>query len=194
MTRTTPTFPVLAAAAAIGATLALAGCGDSGAPPEGEATYDPRYDDTAAAQTASAELRDAEGNVVGTVSISGEDGALSVEVSGANMPAGRHGAHIHETGTCTAPDFASAGGHWNPDNTNHGPDSEPPHPHAGDIGNLEIGEDGNGTLSNTSNGTWAGLTDDDGSAFVVHADEDDKQSQPSGNAGARIACGVIVAG
>ncbi|WP_144096233.1 superoxide dismutase family protein [Croceicoccus sediminis] len=176
---------------ALAAPFALAACGDS-AEPAGEATMDPAAAETAEAQTATAELKDTEGNVVGNVTVTGEDGALMVEVNAMNMPAGMHGAHIHETGDCSAGDFASAGGHWNPDNKNHGPNSEPPNPHAGDIGNIEIAEDGTGTLSNTSSGTWAGLMDADGSAFVVHADADDKESQPSGNAGARIACGVFV--
>lgn len=177
---------------ALAAPLALAACGDA-SEPAGEAT--PAQEATeAAATSATAELKDTEGNVVGMVMITGDDGALAVEVTGENMPAGLHGAHIHETGDCSATDFTSAGGHWNPDGTNHGPNSEAPNPHAGDIGNLEIANDGTGTLTGSSNGTWAGLLDADGSAFVVHADEDDKESQPSGNAGARIACGVIMAG
>lgn len=178
---------------ALAAPFALTACGDSGEP-AGEATMASEPAETAAAQSAMAELKDTDGNVVGNVTVTGEDGALMVEVSGMNMPAGMHGAHIHETGDCSATDFTSAGGHWNPDNTNHGPNSSPPNPHAGDIGNLEIADDGTGTLSNTSSGTWAGLLDTDGSAFVVHADADDKESQPSGNAGARIACGVFVSG
>lgn len=178
-------------AIAIGASLALAACSSADEEPAGEATM---AAEEGAGQSATAELTDTEGNLVGMVTISGEDGALNVMVSGESMPEGLHGAHIHETGDCSAADFTSAGGHWNPGGTNHGPDSEAPNPHAGDIGNLEIAADGMGMLNGTSDGTWAGLLDEDGSAFVIHADADDMMSQPSGNAGARIACGVITAG
>lgn len=188
MTTFSAKFPLLALAAP----LALAACGDA-SEPAGEATVAPEPMETAS-QSATAELKDAEGNVVGMAMITGEDGTLMVEVTGENMPAGTHGAHIHTTGDCSASDFTSAGGHWNPGETNHGSMSEAPNPHAGDIGNLEIAEDGTGTLSGTSSGTWAGLFDEDGSAFVIHADADDMTSQPSGNAGARIACGVFAKG
>ncbi len=147
-----------------------------------------------AMQTATAQLRDTQGNAVGTATVTGSDGALMVEVAVEGLPAGTHGAHIHTTGDCSAADFASAGGHWNPGNTNHGSNSEPPNPHAGDIGNMEIAQEGTGTISATSSGNWADLLDADGSAFIVHADADDMESQPSGDAGSRIACGVFAVG
>lgn len=182
---------VKASILAIGASLAVAACGSSGEP-AGEAT--PAAEEAAPAKTATAELKDTEGNVVGTATVSGEDGALTVDVSVEGLTPGLHGAHIHTTGDCSAADFTSAGGHWNPNGTNHGTESEEPHPHAGDTGNIEVGEDGTGTLSGTSDGTWAGLFDEDGSAFVIHANADDMKSQPSGAAGPRVACGVFVEG
>ena len=182
---------VKASVLAIATSLALAACGGTQEPAD-EAT--PAAEQTAPAKTATAELKDTEGKVIGTATVSGEDGALKVEVSVNGLPAGTHGAHIHTTGDCSAPDFKSAGGHWNPDNTHHGIESDSPNPHAGDIGNIEVDENGVGTLSGVSAGTWAGLFDEDGSAFVIHADADDMKSQPSGNAGARVACGVFTMG
>lgn len=189
--KTTAFRNVLAAPSllAIGASLALAACGADA--PDAEETV-PAAEEAPAAEIATAEIKDTEGNVVGTAMITGEDGALRVNVDVEGLPPGPHGAHIHAVGDCSAPDFSSAGGHWNPGDTNHGTNSEPPNPHAGDIGNLEIGESGAGSLTNTSDGTWAGLFDEDGSAFVIHADADDMESQPSGNAGARLACGIFV--
>ncbi|HEX2794762.1 MAG TPA: superoxide dismutase family protein [Croceicoccus sp.] len=140
---------------------------------------------------ATAQLFDASGKVVGLATITGTDGDLKVRVAVEGLPAGVRGAHIHAVGTCTAPEFTSAGGHWNPTNANHGTMSAPPNPHAGDTGNITIGSAGTGLLTGTSNGTWAGLLDADGSAFVIHANPDDQTTQPTGNAGARITCGVF---
>lgn len=171
-----------------GSLLALAACGEAAT---GEEV--PPGEETAPAPSATAQLMDLQGNVVGNALVSGLDGSLMVDVSVLGLPPGLHGAHIHERGDCSAIDFSTADGHWNPDNTNHGTESEPPNPHAGDIGNIEVGEDGSGQLSGRSSGTFAGLLDRDGSAFIIHADPDDMVSQPSGNAGERIACGVFVA-
>jgi len=140
---------------------------------------------------ATAQLLDANGKVVGLATVTGTDGDLKVRVAVEGLPAGVHGAHIHAVGTCTAPDFTSAGGHWNPTNANHGTMSAAPNPHAGDTGNMTVNAAGTGLLSGSSNGTWTGLLDADGSAFVIHADPDDQTTQPTGNAGARIACGVF---
>lgn len=175
----------------LAATIALAAC--SGAEETAEDAA-PMVEETAAPATASATLNDAEGNPVGTVTATESEGGLAISLTVNGLPAGPHGAHIHETGDCSASDFTSAGGHWNPAGTNHGTMSEAPNPHAGDFVNLEVAEDGTGMLEGASNGTLAGLLDADGSAFVIHADPDDYESQPSGNAGARIACGVFSAG
>lgn len=118
---------------------------------------------------------------------------LTLRISGASP--GEHGAHLHETGDCSAPDATSAGGHWNPANTQHGGPDHQAMSHAGDLGNITVGEDGTGTLritrDNWSIGPSHGKHDILGRAVVVHATADDLKSQPAGNSGARQACGVI---
>ena len=113
-------------------------------------------------------------------------------VSLANASAGEHAVHIHETGDCSAPDGKSAGGHWNPTGVAHGKWGEDEF-HLGDIGNLTANAQGMGKLELTTN-LWEMNTGSDidfvGKAIIVHAGADDFVSQPSGNAGARIGCGV----
>ena len=114
-------------------------------------------------------------------------------ISLANASPGEHGVHIHEKGDCSAPDGTSAGGHWNPTNVAHGKWGEGEF-HLGDIGNLTANEHGMGTIELTTN-LWEMNTGSDidvvGKAMIVHANADDFVSQPSGNAGPRIGCGVI---
>ena len=107
---------------------------------------------------------------------------------------GKHGAHIHENGDCSAPDAASAGGHFNPAGANHGAPDLIPH-HAGDLGNLVASNDGRAELNVHANGVAleSGANSIGGRALIVHAGEDDFKTQPTGNAGARVACGVIKA-
>ena len=105
-----------------------------------------------------------------------------------------HGLHIHTVGACT-PDFAAVGGHFNPTTAQHGLDN-PSGPHAGDLPNLEIDADGNGTYEATTTLVTLdqgdnSLFDSDGSALVIHADPDDLITDPAGNSGDRIACGII---
>ena len=111
-----------------------------------------------------------------------------------NVSPGLHAVHIHEKGDCSAPDGTSAGGHWNPTDVAHGKWGEGEF-HLGDIGNMTVGEDGTGTMTLTTD-LWEIGTGSDidvvGKGIIVHADADDFVSQPSGNAGARIGCGVIV--
>ncbi|WNG35323.1 superoxide dismutase family protein [Archangium violaceum] len=120
----------------------------------------------------------------------GDQVTLTLEVSGATP--GKHGAHIHQTGDCSAPDASSAGGHWNPTSHTHGP-ADPNH-HLGDLGNIEIGQDGRGTLK-LSKAEWkigdGSANDVVGKAIIVHAGEDDLVTDPAGNSGGRVACGVI---
>ena len=116
---------------------------------------------------------------------------IMISLNAEGIPQGQHGVHIHTTGTCEAPNFESAGGHWNPTNQQHGLD-DPAGQHAGDMPNLEIEEDGRGTLEYTlRGGTFDGLLDEDGSAFIIHSTADDQVTDPSGNSGDRIACGVF---
>ncbi len=116
---------------------------------------------------------------------------LSIEIDGAEP--GSHAVHLHEKGDCSAPDGASAGGHWNPTHENHGKWGTPPF-HRADIGNIEVGADGKGTVTMTTD-LWtiggAAETDVVGKAIIVHAKADDFTTQPTGNAGGRVACGVV---
>ena len=121
----------------------------------------------------------------------GDQITLIIEIQGATP--GLHAVHIHEKGDCSAPDGKSAGGHWNPTDVAHGKWGEGEF-HLGDIGNITVGEDGMGDISLTTD-LWEIGTGSDvdvvGRGIIVHADPDDFTSQPSGNAGARIGCGVI---
>jgi Cu-Zn family superoxide dismutase len=103
---------------------------------------------------------------------------------------GRHGFHIHEKGDCSAPDASSAGGHFNPAGTPHGaPTADKTARHAGDLGNLEAGPDGKASYDRVD--TVLDYAQLMGLSVLVHAGEDDYTTQPSGNSGARIGCGVI---
>ena len=142
---------------------------------------------------ATATLRTASGVEAGRATVRDVAGGIRVTLDARALPAGTHGAHLHTTGRCDAPDFASAGPHWNPDARQHG-SMNPNGPHAGDMPNLIVGTDGRGTLGVTLPGrTVAALLDADGGALVVHAGADDLMTDPSGNSGGRIACGVFTA-
>ncbi|MHA6718063.1 superoxide dismutase family protein [Sphingomonas sp. RS6] len=142
---------------------------------------------------AQAELRDAAGKAVGTAVAEEIDGSIRVIVDVRGLSEGDHGVHVHTVGKCVAPDFTSAGGHWNPTAQQHGKDN-PMGPHAGDLPNMHVDEQGAGHLTfKLSGGTFATLMDADGAALVVHAGEDDYKTDPSGNSGGRIACGVFQA-
>ncbi len=122
----------------------------------------------------------------------GDQITLMIEIQGASP--GLHAVHIHENGDCSSPDGTSAGGHWNPTGVAHGKWGEAEF-HLGDIGNISVGEDGTGSITLTSD-LWEIGTGSDidvvGKGIIVHADADDFTSQPSGAAGMRIGCGVIV--
>lgn len=131
--------------------------------------------------------------VTGMASFSqiGQTVMLHIEIK--NAESRQHAVHIHENGDCSSPDGKSAGGHWNPTNVAHGKWGEGEF-HLGDIGNIDVGEDGTGTIE-LSTDLWeigtGSMIDVVGKGIIVHADADDFTSQPSGNAGARIGCGVI---
>jgi Cu-Zn family superoxide dismutase len=119
-----------------------------------------------------------------------------VEVRGdvRDLPPGRHfGFHVHEKGDCSAPDAMSAGGHFNPAGKPHGHPDKSPERHAGDMPNLRSDAEGNAVYAFTTNllAVSPGPTSVVGRAVVVHANPDDYSSQPAGNAGPRIACGLI---
>jgi Cu-Zn family superoxide dismutase len=108
------------------------------------------------------------------------------------MP-GTHGIHLHMTGTCDAP-FTTAGAHWNPTARQHGLQNAAG-PHLGDLPNIEVGADSSANVQVSATGGTLrgadGLLDADGAAIIVHATADDNKTDPSGNSGARIACGVV---
>lgn len=131
-------------------------------------------------------------DVGGTVTFTEIEGGVHIQAEVHGVAAGMHGFHLHAAGDCSAEDFTSTGGHFNPSETPHGAPSDVER-HAGDLGNIEVGEDGTGTLHANSDL----LTLDDGPNGVVgrgvilHEGEDDLVSQPTGAAGGRIACGVV---
>ncbi len=149
----------------------------------------------ASAQTAKAELRNAQGDSVGNATLTeGPQGVrLTVEVS--KLPPGRHGFHLHTVGKCDPPAFTSAGGHFNPEGKQHGW-MNPAGAHAGDLPNLVVGPDGSARLEVyaphvTLAAGAQSLFHPGGTALVIHAGPDDEATDPAGNSGDRIACGVI---
>ncbi len=148
-------------------------------------------------QTALATIGETnESGVVGKAVFTQIGDNIKLVVSLANASAGEHAVHIHATGDCSAPDGTSAGGHWNPTGVAHGKWGEGEF-HLGDIGNMTVDDQGMGKIELTTN-LWEMNTGSDidivGKAIIVHAGADDFVSQPSGNAGARIGCGVIELG
>jgi Cu-Zn family superoxide dismutase len=130
--------------------------------------------------------------VKGTVEFKQTDDGVEVTANLEGLKKGDHGFHIHEKGDCSAPDAASAGGHFNPSNHKHGAPDAAEH-HEGDLGNLTAGADGKATKTFTIKGITLdeGDTSIIGKGFIVHEKADDMKTQPTGNAGARAACGVI---
>ncbi len=149
----------------------------------------------AAGPSAKASLKDAEGKDVGTATFSATGGGVKAKVEVAGLPPGQHGIHIHAAAKCEPPDFKSAGGHFNPAGKQHGLHN-PAGAHAGDLPNLKVGKDGKGKGTFTAKGATLGegegsLFGPEGTALVIHADPDDEKTDPAGNSGGRIACGVI---
>ena len=141
-------------------------------------------------------MRDASGRQLGTLQLAAHEGGLMLTGRLQGLPPGAHGIHLHAVGRCEPP-FESAGGHWNPTSRQHGTQN-PAGPHLGDMPNLVVADDGSATVSVMSpGGTLAGdggLLDGDGASVVIHARADDYRTDPSGNSGERIACGVVGSG
>lgn len=130
-------------------------------------------------------------NVSGTVTFEAVDEGVQVEGEFEGLSEGKHGFHIHQYGDCSAEDASSAGGHYNPDESQHGsPTAE--NRHMGDMGNLSASDDGTATIDYVDPEiSLDGADNVIGRAVIVHGGEDDLESQPSGAAGPRMACGVI---
>lgn len=146
------------------------------------------------ARVASATLYQANGAPAGTALLTRAGERLTLSVALAGLPAGEKGMHLHMVGKCEAPAFTSAGGHLNPHGKQHG-SQNPAGSHLGDLPNITVNSNGAGAataqLTGTSSELEALLFDADGTALVVHAAADDYKTDPSGNSGARIACGVL---
>jgi Cu-Zn family superoxide dismutase len=161
--------------------LLLAGCAGAG--------------NTQAGSSVAAELRTPDGLVVGQARVSEMNGGLHVRIEARALAPGRYGAHLHASGRCDPPGFESAGAHWNPTARQHGTDNPQGH-HLGDLPNIERGEEAAGGPIDVHVPGAAlrgadGMMDADGAAVVIHAAPDDYRTDPSGNSGARIACGVL---
>lgn len=184
-------------ASLIAGALALSACG-SGVPEapvaDGDATAETVAPAPAAPQMATASLKTADGKDAGTVTATARGSDLLIAVSATGMTAGDHGIHVHTTGKCDGPAFETAGGHWNPAGAKHGL-SNPQGQHHGDMPNLTIATGGTGKMDYTIKGTSiAEMLDADGAALVIHAKADDQMTDPSGDSGDRIACGVFAQG
>ncbi|WP_375767518.1 superoxide dismutase family protein [Archangium gephyra] len=154
--------------------LALAGCGQS---------------------RATAELMNTSGQKVGTVTLVERGDSVELQVEATGLEPGKHGIHFHQVGLCETPGFTSAGGHFNPMDKQHGLES-PTGAHAGDLPNLEADASGKASYKATTNRVTLdegplSIFDADGTALVIHASPDDQVTDPSGNSGARVACGVL---
>jgi Cu-Zn family superoxide dismutase len=147
------------------------------------------------AATATANLTDSKGANVGTAKLKETSQGVSLALDVSNLPPGVHGFHIHAVGKCEPPGFTSAGGHFNPEGKKHGWENPEGH-HAGDLQNLTVNAQGKAKVKIVVPGVTLGdgpnsLFQPQGTALVIHAAPDDNKTDPAGNAGARIACGVI---
>jgi Cu-Zn family superoxide dismutase len=148
------------------------------------------------ARTIKVEMKDASGRNVGSAAVKSAGKGIEIKLNLYDMPAGEHAIHIHQNAKCDTPDFKSAGPHFNPEGKKHGLEN-PEGPHAGDMPNFIIDHNGktknvtvrdpNVTLGKGSDSVFS----NGGTALVIHAKPDDMKTDPAGNAGDRIACGVI---
>ena len=143
-----------------------------------------------------APLMNTEGKKIGEVTLVQETEGVMINVQAKDLSPGTHGIHVHETGVCTAPEFTSAGSHFNPTGKEHGFDN-PKGFHLGDLPNIEVDKDGKTSMTLTTSeitlkkGQENSILDKDGSAIVIHEKADDYKTDPAGNSGARIACAAF---
>lgn len=152
------------------------------------------FSSTSIAKT-KVELKDAQGKDVGSIVISDQGPGVALQLDLHDLTPGEHALHFHQVPKCEGPDFKSAGGHFNPESKKHGFDNPEGH-HAGDMKNFTVGDDGKAKAKledadvTLKDGPHSLLTN--GAAVVVHAKADDYKTDPAGNAGDRVACGVII--
>lgn len=175
----------------IAATLACAACNNAD-----NGDQDISIDEAvASAAEGEVALMSPSGEQVGTVAYLEEPSGMQLRISVEGLAPGVHAVHLHTTGSCEAPDFSSAGGHWNPMGKQHGRDN-PDGAHLGDLANMNVGEDGAGSATYMVAGvSYAGvepaMSDGDGTALVIHEGADDYVTDPTGEAGGRAACAVL---
>jgi superoxide dismutase, Cu-Zn family len=146
--------------------------------------------------SAEAALKDKDGKDVGRATLIETADGTRIVITGYRLPPGTHGVHVHAVGKCDPPEFTTAGDHFNPTNKKHGTQN-PEGPHAGDLPNMVVAASGEGGLDVTTKAVMLGpgstsLLREGGTSLVIHVAADDNRTDPAGNTGARIACGVIV--
>jgi len=151
-----------------------------------------------APKSAHADIVNNLGQKIGTAKLTAtKAGGVKIAVKVQDLAPGEHGFHIHAVGKCDTPDFKTAGPHFNPTEAHHGVNNaQTPHPHAGDLPNLVVDANGKGSLTTVDANVTLGdgpnsLFHDGGTSFIIHEKADDLMTDPSGNSGNRIACGIV---